>query len=275
MAIKSKFLRGLERRRNIIERRGRTIMFKALQRQYKWLTDQVMQNDPNMLEGIITNLPSEPIKTAFLRYYRMFAPIANMYRKDMEAQKEGKSFGGAIQLKQSAEDEFFINDYEKFLTDFVAARAGEKIAIITETTKKRLLKEVRDALKVGVDDGLGIDEIQKLILKNARKSLGVNAKARSRAIAQTEIISGSNQAALYAADSTGLAYKKLWSTSGLPNIRDSHIFVEQWSIEQGGINPRERFDLGDGTFMLAPGDAAGGAANVINCRCALLIEVVL
>lgn len=274
MALNKKFIRTLERRRNIIERRGRTIMFKALQRQYKWLADQVMQNDPNMLEGIITNLPSEPIKTAFLRYYRMFAPIANMYRKDMEAQKEGKSFGGTIQLKQSAEDEFFINDYEKFLTDFVAARAGEKIAIITETTKKRLLKEVRDALKVGVDEGLGIDEIQKLILKNARKSLGVNAKARSRAIAQTEIISGSNQAALYAANNTGLQYKKFWSTSGLPNIRDSHQFAENWSVEQGGINRNEKFFTG-ANWMLAPGDPSAPAEEVISCRCSLLVEVVL
>lgn len=111
---------------------------------------------------------------------------------------------------------------------------------------------------------------------NIYKAVGANLRgngyARAKAIAQTEVISASNQASEYAARSTGYNYRKFWSTSGLPGIRASHIFAEQH--HENGIGMDESFDMGDGTFMLYPGDPAGTPENVINCRCTVIHEIV-
>ncbi len=60
------------------------------------------------------------------------------------------------------------------------------------------------------------------------------------------------------ADDFGVTYNKMWSTSGLPHTRESHTFAENWSFERNGIKSGKRFNMGDGTFMMQPGDPAGG-----------------
>ena len=97
-----------------------------------------------------------------------------------------------------------------------------------------------------------------------------NGYARAKAIAQTEVISASNQASEYAAASTGYQYRKFWSTSGLENIRPSHIEAEQYSDAVNGLLPDERFPNG----LLYPGDPSGEASEVINCRCVIMHEII-
>jgi hypothetical protein len=97
---------------------------------------------------------------------------------------------------------------------------------------------------------------------------------RARMIAQTEVISASNTAAYEGAESAGIEYKKFWSNSGLDSVRESHIFAQEWSYGQDGINPHDKFDMGNGNFMAHPGDPDGPPEEVINCRCTLIIEPV-
>ena len=84
------------------------------------------------------------------------------------------------------------------------------------------------------------------------------------------MISASNQASEFAADSTGYDYLKFWSTSGLPNIRETHLEAEKYSDDKGGLKPDETFPNG----LLYPGDPNGAAEEVINCRCTLMHEIV-
>jgi len=90
-------------------------------------------------------------------------------------------------------------------------------------------------------------------------------------IAQTEMITASNQASQYGIDSTGLEYRKFWSNSGLKGVRASHDFAQ--NNYPNGIAKNDVFDMGNGNTMRFVGDPQGVAEEVINCRCTTLYEV--
>jgi len=118
--------------------------------------------------------------------------------------------------------------------------------------------------------GYGIDKIRQNLTDQIGASIRGNVRARAKAIAQTEMISASNQASTFAAESTGLEYRKYWSTSHLQGIRPTHIMAEQDSIARGGLRNNEPFANG----LMFPGDPAGPADEVCNCRCTVLHEIV-
>jgi hypothetical protein len=123
----------------------------------------------------------------------------------------------------------------------------------------------------GRAEGLGIEQIQKNIIKELGASISGNVKARARAIAQTEMISASNQASVYAAKSTGYETRKFWMTSGQESTRESHLEAEIYSDNAGGLKDNETFPNG----LLYPGDpSTDDASEVINCRCTIIHEIV-
>jgi hypothetical protein len=260
MARKKKFERRILRTRNRIEKRGQKMAFNAIKKQYKAVFDLVGIYQPDQLLASIDKVvTSESIMEFFINYYPMFAEIGTAYRKDVFSQKD-------------AEDDMYESLFMQQLRSYGLVEAGKKITSITATTETFIRGAVESAVTEAVESGYGIDKTSRLIRKYLTDSLGDIGRSRAKMIAQTEMISASNQAAIYGADSTGLEYRKFWSTSGLPNIRDSHLFAEE--NHPNGIMKDQTFDMGDGTRMLQPGDPAGGAANVINCRCTVLIEVI-
>ncbi len=259
------FQRRLEINRNRIEKRGRRMIFAALSAQTAWFLKQVRKNSPKQLLKVVEDMPEQPMDRAFTRYYKSFAPIPNMYRKNLESQ---------ARRSKATENERLINEYERFLVNFLKTDAAWKIVEVNNTTKKRLIRDIQGALRKGELEGWGIERISEEIFKNAKTNLGVNGVARSKVIAQTEIISGSNQSALFAADETGLKYRKFWSTASLPNTRHSHTFAENWSVSKGGIKPDKLFYTGE-NWMTAPGDVNAPASETINCRCTVLFQIVV
>ena len=63
--------------------------------------------------------------------------------------------------------------------------------------------------------------------------------------------------------STGIIEGKEWLTQGDDRVRDTHFMCEK----EGMIALADRFKTND---MLRPGDPAGSASEVCNCRCSLL-----
>ena len=124
----------------------------------------------------------------------------------------------------------------------------------------------------GTEQGLGIPEIGRLIRKNLRDQLGEIGVSRAKTIAQTEMTISSNIAAQDGINSTGFNYRKFWSNSGLKGVRASHIFAQD--NYPNGIAKEELFDMGNGNVMRFVGDPQGGAAELVNCRCTTLYEVI-
>lgn len=249
-----KFEKRFLRRRNAIERQGIRLFRSAIKQQYDYFLNATKLVDIERWITTAEQIPEQPIRLAMEKYYRKMNTLALMQRKHLLSQKD-------------EEDDFWLSDFERFLLNYVRNEAGEKIAIMTETTKKRVVALVREVLDDANARGLGVPEIQRNLIKTIGKDLTGNARARARAIAQTEIVGGSNKAAMYAADSTGLEFRKFWSTSGLPNIRPTHLAAESYSNEVNGVRRDQAFPNG----LMFPGDPNGEASEVINCRCALLL----
>ena len=235
-----------------------TRLFKAMfSRIYKDFLSYALTMQPNNWADAAKLIKEEDVRKTFRKYYPMFADLGLMMRKHL--------------VKEKSEDDFWINSFEFKLEELVTSQAGEKIVSITNTTKKELAKVVQETLSVVNEEGLGIDEAAKMLEKNIGKNLKGNAAARARAIAQTEMISASNQASMFAAQSTGLETRKFWSTSGLAGVRESHTADQSFSDRVNGLKDDEVFPS---TGLLFPGDPNGAADEIINCRCTLLHEVI-
>jgi len=232
--------------------------FNAIKQQYKAVFDLVGVYSPSF---ILDNLSvsKTPIQEFMKDYYPLFANIGLMYRDNAFSQKD-------------AESDFYESVFMDSLRHFALTETGARVTSITATTEKYIRGAIESAMQQGVEEGFGIDKISRLIRDNLTDSLGDIGRSRSKMIAQTEMITGSNQASQDGIESTGLEYRKFWSTSGLKNIRDSHVFAEENYPK--GIAKDEVFSMGNGNVMRFVGDPKGVAAEVINCRCTTLYEVI-
>lgn len=258
MRNRAKYERSFIRVRNRIEKKGQKLAFNAIKKQYKAVFDLVgIYSVDQLKEAIDKVVTTAPIVEMFESYYPMFAPLAMMQRNDAIKQK-------------ATEGEMWESLFMDQMRRFGLLTAGKKITSITATTEKFIRGAVESAVTEAVESGYGIDKTAKLVRKYLTDSLGDIGRSRAKMIAQTEMISASNQAATFGIESTGYAYKKFWSTSGLENTRATHLDAESESIARGGLKPDETFSNG----LRYPGDPNGSADEVINCRCVILHEII-
>lgn len=249
------------RTRNAIERKGIRLVQAALRLQYTQFLDRAKDLPPSMWNDI--KISEQPIQQFFSTFYPMSGRLGQMTRKNMLAQKQASTV-------KSLEDDLYLSIYERHMQQLVGTSDyAKRINTITNTTSERINSVVQSVMTEGELGGYGIDKIRQSLTDAIGASIRGNVRARAKAIAQTEMISASNQASTYAADSTGLEYRKYWSTSHLQGIRPTHIQAEQDSIQRGGYKKDERFANG----LLFPGDPAGDASEVCNCRCTILHEI--
>lgn len=262
-AATKKFEISYLRTRNAIERKGIRLIQSALREQYKQFLSRANELPPSMWDNI--KISEQPIKQFFEKFYPMSGTLGQMTRKNMLWQKDQNQ-------KKSLEDDLYLSVYERHMQQLVSTSDyAARINTITNTTSERINTVLQQVMTESELGGYGIEKIRQTLSDAIGASIRGNVRARAKAIAQTEMISASNQASTYAADSTGLEYRKYWSTSHLQGIRTSHILAEQESIKKGGLKPKELFES---TQMLYPGDPQGLPENVINCRCTCLFEIV-
>lgn len=124
---------------------------------------------------------------------------------------------------------------------------------ITRTTI-RLIQEV---LSDAALEGWSFDEMVKRMI-----SPGFTAK-RARLIARTETVGAANAGSLLNANSTGLELNKIWIAA-----RDNRTRAHHREVDNIVIPKDAKFKVGT-SLMDYPGDKAGSAAEVCNCRCAI------
>lgn len=129
----------------------------------------------------------------------------------------------------------------------------EKAFKFAEEVNKTTEDALREALKLGLQEGDTIDEISKRVADIFDMAEGY----RSERIARTETVSSANRGAIAAYEESGVVKGVEWITARDADVRDSHKI------------DGEIADLGQ-TFsngLLYPGDPSGAAEEVINCRC--------
>lgn len=127
-------------------------------------------------------------------------------------------------------------------------------------------KKIRSMLQSEFAQGALLGESQDKLVKRIMKVTG-QLEYQARRVAQTERTRVQSQARYEAgqeAQSLGVRIANQWSTK-MHNSREAHIKRDGLWAMQG-----EAFPDSD---MRYPGDPAGGAAEVINCHCVLVPDV--
>ncbi|WP_164851247.1 phage minor head protein [Larkinella soli] len=153
---------------------------------------------------------------------------------------------------------FFSRKWQELMRTLMADKdTASRVQQITVTTRRL----IRDALTRAATDRLDIRATARLI----REVLGGRAmRNRALLIARTETTRAANLGAQMGAESTGLVLEKVWIATGDSRTRPAHRAM----LGKPPI-PKDALFVVGGRKMKYPGDPAGGAANVVSCRCAV------
>ena len=177
----------------------------------------------------------------------------------IEAGRKGETFG-------------FNREWTQYILDFLLKQGFELVADITKTTKDKLLAIVDK----GVQEGLGVDEIVKLILEDKQLSY---AAFRARRIVRTEVMRASNMAAMKGAEAHGFKVQKMWiSAKDSRTRRIPPDEFDHWDLDGVVKEFDELFTSegkeGEDVAVMHPGqlnDTNNGIyappGFTINCRC--------
>jgi HK97 family phage portal protein len=137
--------------------------------------------------------------------------------------------------------------------DAISARAAALADNVTDYSASLISDLIGDAGTAG----MGIADTANLLMTSLA---GMDA-ARATRIARTETVGALNQGDFMAAKDSGVMASKEWLTMEDDKVRDSHVPLDGMNIALSDVFPNG---------CAFPGDGAGGADEVINCRCTLL-----
>ena len=251
------FERNIVQKRAAIIKRSKPIFAIAIKKQYQQAIKCIRSHSPETIhEHLRESIKKDPVQLAFKMTYPLAADVAMMWRRRLLNQKDGV-------------EDLHKRVIQTNLSHFAQIKGKERISSITHTTFEQIKGVVNYVIDKAREEGLGITSTREMIIEYVGQNYDDISDQRAQLISQTEMITASNQATMEGARSTGYGFKKYWSTSGLDNVRDSHLECEQFSIDNGGLAEDEIFPNG----LLYPGDPAGEADEVCNCHCTLLTEI--
>ena len=149
--------------------------------------------------------------------------------------------------------------FEAGMGRYIRKYAARKVKAVNDATKARIAIEIQR----GIDDGLTGREVAE----NIREKGLVDSAYRSQVITRTESHAAANAGSLESAMETGVVLEKEWIFTEDERTRDGedggfdHTGVENVKVDEPFIVSGEKLQY--------PGDPAGSAGNVINCRCAI------
>lgn len=216
--------------------------------------EQAYRETPNETLKAIDSINSYPIESAYLDIYKKLGVHFADFGANWLTEYKMQTFD--IELKNELDPVWSVamENYVRTL--------GERIVDVTQTTKAELQKVTQQVIDEGFENGWGIDRMGREI----RKRSGITNVYRAQRIARTETVNAANVGVMKGAESTGLALNKIWLTALDGRERATHADANNQKVDQNG-----KFSVG-GALMDHPGDPAGGADNVINCRCAIAYE---
>jgi len=139
--------------------------------------------------------------------------------------------------------------------------SSHKITKINKTTQDRVARQ----LKTGLEKGEGLKDLTGRLTD----ALGIKHN-RARGIARTQTSGAVSTGRHEGMKSSGVETRS-WLTSRDSNVRDTHRQAEADSA--AGIPIDQPFTVG-GERLMYPGDPAGSAANIANCRCMAIARYV-
>ena len=156
----------------------------------------------------------------------------------------------------------YASQWENIFASFGSAVGAQRVTLVSGTAKQTLIKVTQNLLTD--PDFMSVGNIEKgRILRN---QFNRYSKYQAERLVRTEATNAANFATMESATTIfpGAQMQKEWIASFDDRTRSSHS-------EAGASDPvdyNQPFMVG-GSFMMYPGDPAGPAAEVINCRCSV------
>lgn len=187
-----------------------------------------------------------------------------------------KLYGGLYNQIGLRMAKWYMNNYEKYVTKQEADNytdiwnekftflgetiAGERIVSISGNRKKEFVKYLRKKMSEQEFQEMGEQQAGRILRKKFRYMSVVNAKR----IVRTESVNAANFATNTSANEIfgQQNLDKEWLTSLDGRERDAHARANGQKVDMNA-----KFIV-MGEQLAHPGDSAGSAGNVINCRCA-------
>jgi hypothetical protein len=168
---------------------------------------------------------------------------------------EAKAYTGPDVIKESLTERLSYA-----VGSFIGRWVASKVTQINRTTEN----QIRRIIRGGIEEGLSVAKIGS----NIRTMAAPMSALRANIIARTETHTAANFGAQQAAELTGLNMKREWVSAQDDRTRDTS---EADHVDADGqtVGMKEPFTV-SGEKLMFPGDPSGSAANVINCRCAVV-----
>lgn len=164
--------------------------------------------------------------------------------------EQGKASGQILETKD------FEETFRKLSRQYINLEMiRQRITSVSDTTRQQIVDQIRR----GELQGMGVDEIARAITK----AVPLISRQRGALISRTETHGAANYGADAAAKETGLRLRKEWIAASDERTRQEHADADGQIV-----NMDEPFRVG-GELLMYPGDPAGSAGNVINCRCSV------
>ena len=189
----------------------------------------------------------------------------------------------SLLYREAWKDAYLESAQRAWDAGFAAARKGfdpdlfrQWIDSLIGLSRELIAKRVREMTQSTIDLVLRLIEsanAEGMTVRQIAKEISTRLpeidKVRAARIARTEVHAALNSGTLQGTKDmlkeTGLTGKKVWISTPDERTRSWHRGVEPVGID-------EPFQVG-GEDLQYPGDPAGSAGNVINCRCALATQL--
>ena len=254
--------RATQRRRNAYESKFASLFRITLNKQFRELAERF---------GSLYYAPGDMMRsTVFDTVFKTDA-IAKRYEQlytlvgaDFAREQFNRIKGNDPDLLTKEEDTWY-----NYLRHYVKNRLWKRIESVNNTSVETAGRIINGVLEQSVTEGLGAYETATRI-KRGLIDQGIQYNQwRALRIARTEIMTASNLGSMEGAKATGEALEKFWIPTYDSRSRDTHMAVES----QNPKMMNETFQVG-AYQMQHPGDPAGGAEEVINCRCTIAYNVI-
>lgn len=178
---------------------------------------------------------------------------------------EAKSAGLVMETKAKT------RKFDDYVHRYIERRTGEAITQIEGTTKKKIHQVVKRLVAEAIDEGNPNPELAS----GLKDEFDALTSSRAQLIARTEVASASNNGSLEAVKALEIPNMvKEWVSVNDDRTRDGdHGGADHSSMDGERVPIEEKFTVPPDASMDCPGDSAGGADQVCNCRCTLVYKV--
>lgn len=237
------------------------LFMSALAKQYRSAAAQYAEIglyivDETVLEPVYRKLYVEIMPAEALAAWDMFVSPLTKNQKDLI-----DTIASFLGLTSTSGER--VRLWRRMAQEYVSLWILTKIKQVSDTTQKA----IADVVERGINDGKGIRDIARDI---RNESNGTINKNRSKLIARTETIGAMNRGKRLSMATSNLVWEKKW----IPFVDEKTRISHRGMASKGFIPFDDPYALSNGDQMMYPGDPNGSAANVCNCRCTEVYQVV-